>query len=653
MVRYYGKYLAIPPEGGGGDDLIINPSYTPTYYVANDGNDGNNGTSPETPWKTIAKVNSITLAAGNIVAFKCGDKWETESLNIIDNGASGNPITIGAYGSGIRPLIANLTNAPKTWVSHTGNIWKQPLASVPKQVIVNGSRIPVARNVKRTYSTITATSGTSTFTCNALNESIDYVGCTFSGRIDPYKFMTHTIVGQSGKTLTLDSTFAATGEALTVGNGFYLMNKLEFITEAGEWAWENGTMYIRMPDDSNPNNSNVSFTIQSTAISISSQSNITFRDLNISFAEVGIYAFSCDYITVDNCRVIDTDYAIMIYKTTSSHSTITNNHIANSNITGIKCSASNATIIDNAIYDTAMFNNLGLSGMGEYIDGRAMDLKGSFNIVRYNKIIRSGFLGIGVYKFVEGIIEYNYIQDVCLVVDDGGAIYMWEEDIQNLGCARTKIRKNIVSGATGTRVGLADLSQKVAGYGIYIDDRCKEITVEDNVVVTNGGASVFLHNNINSIVQRNIVLGGIRCFFVSGLGDDTEVKNNTFFTTKTAFNNTSQRTIEELNGNCNYSNNKYISHYDTMSFRKQGVSYTFSGWVTQKGTDTGSTIDVSTLPVGHSERMLYNETKVEKTFQLNGATSVKDVDGNSITADIVLQPFTGMIVTGINLELIA
>ena len=77
-----------------------------TYYVDNvNGRDTNNGSSPSTAFATIGKVNSLTLQAGQSVAFKAGDQWH-EQLNVAQSGASGSPITYTSYGNGAQPVIS-------------------------------------------------------------------------------------------------------------------------------------------------------------------------------------------------------------------------------------------------------------------------------------------------------------------------------------------------------------------------------------------------------------------------------------------------------------------------------------------------------------------------------------------------------------------
>ena len=98
------------------------PSGAKVYYVSNSGSDSNNGTSPSTPWKTIAKVNSANLPRDSYVCFKRGDLWR-ETLMADKAG-----VTYTAYGTGEKPIICGspVNGAdPALWVeTETPNVWK-------------------------------------------------------------------------------------------------------------------------------------------------------------------------------------------------------------------------------------------------------------------------------------------------------------------------------------------------------------------------------------------------------------------------------------------------------------------------------------------------------------------------------------------------
>lgn len=76
-----------------------------TYYVdAGSGSDANAGTSEAAAWQTLAKVNAMTFTQGDKILLRAGQQW-VEQLKPKGSGASGNPITIGAYGEGPRPIV--------------------------------------------------------------------------------------------------------------------------------------------------------------------------------------------------------------------------------------------------------------------------------------------------------------------------------------------------------------------------------------------------------------------------------------------------------------------------------------------------------------------------------------------------------------------
>ena len=72
---------------------------TATYYVSNNGNDSNDGLSPETAWKTIARVNQDTYIPGDKILFERGGEWENTTLQPQGSGSAEAYITIGAYGN--------------------------------------------------------------------------------------------------------------------------------------------------------------------------------------------------------------------------------------------------------------------------------------------------------------------------------------------------------------------------------------------------------------------------------------------------------------------------------------------------------------------------------------------------------------------------
>jgi hypothetical protein len=77
---------------------------TACYVDSTNGSDTNDGLAPETPWKTINKVNNSIFLPGDSILFKRGETWR-ETLIPPSHGSSGNNILFGAYGTGAPPKI--------------------------------------------------------------------------------------------------------------------------------------------------------------------------------------------------------------------------------------------------------------------------------------------------------------------------------------------------------------------------------------------------------------------------------------------------------------------------------------------------------------------------------------------------------------------
>ena len=93
------------------------------YYVSNAGSDNNDGKSPQTSWRTIARVNAGPFVPGDTILFKRGDCWREQLIP--HSGNETGHIRYGAYGSGDKPLLLGSVekNFPKDWRSEGGNVW--------------------------------------------------------------------------------------------------------------------------------------------------------------------------------------------------------------------------------------------------------------------------------------------------------------------------------------------------------------------------------------------------------------------------------------------------------------------------------------------------------------------------------------------------
>ncbi|MCM3746417.1 carbohydrate binding domain-containing protein [Paenibacillus pasadenensis] len=95
-----------PPSPGQKSVANASSSGGITYYFDSAaGSDSNSGTAIGAPWKSLEKLNAVTLGPGDKVLLKAGSYF-TGQLTPKGSGAEGNPIVIDKYGEGAKPIIA-------------------------------------------------------------------------------------------------------------------------------------------------------------------------------------------------------------------------------------------------------------------------------------------------------------------------------------------------------------------------------------------------------------------------------------------------------------------------------------------------------------------------------------------------------------------
>ncbi len=102
-----------------------------TYYVDfTTGSDSNAGTSPLTAWQTIEKVNNSwsQILTGDNLLLKRGEVFSGTTLKIEKGGTESNPLILGAYGSGAKPVISDATGGIRCWKINLEYIQIQDIA---------------------------------------------------------------------------------------------------------------------------------------------------------------------------------------------------------------------------------------------------------------------------------------------------------------------------------------------------------------------------------------------------------------------------------------------------------------------------------------------------------------------------------------------
>lgn len=635
----------------------------PTYYFSSStGNDSNTGLSESSPFASLSKLSSLTLTGDvNKVVFKKGDTWEG-SISLSQSGTSGKRIIFDSYGTGAAPKLLG-SKAITGWTKRsTTDIYvTKANATNVYQLFVNGVKQTEARYPNTEYDYIETVDTTSSFTSNELNASINYAGAKWIGRTNPYAMPTVNVTSSSSKTITLAS--APFGDLTATTEGFILVGKLELLDTPGEWYYNTSTdsLYFWAAGNVDPDVLNVRASTVANGLILSSNiSYITVQNIEMSdYGNYAIYALSGgnQYNVVNNNTFRNNGYAAMLFGgANSTQHTITNNTVSNSTQMGIELFVTNSLIADNTVDSIALFRYLGSTGIGSWYKGSGIYTEGAGNTVQYNVVRNVGYNGI--HFNYPSTIQYNYVLNCNLTKDDGGGIYTSSADVYPAAATNSGsiIRYNIIDGSWGTLQGFTTYGYTL-GEGVYGDESSSGVTVYGNSVGNVTSGAYYLHKGYSHLLRDNISYRARYGIMLKHRGDNTQVRKNKIYGFSRDFNNKQSEQMIWKYGTTSrptIDSNTYVQHYkSTDIFMDSLTTYTFANWKTATGKDAASTVDNTALPTNHGERWVYNNSKVAVTYYLNNATSVNDAfSGATIVGSFTLQPFTSVVLVGLNLDCI-
>lgn len=484
-----------------------------TYYVSNAGNDLNSGFAGS-PWRTIAKVNSFALAAGDRVLFNKGDTWH-EAIIISRNGTAGNPIFYGAYGTGANPVITGFTSVT-SWTNLGSNIWEST-ASVSglndlNLVVINGVNTAMGRtpNTGSTYAYFGFTT-VAPWTITSPSVPVgttNWTGADIVIRHNNFIETRDLVTAHSGTTLTYQSTLPR--ELLRTGFGFFIENDVRTLDQQNEWYYNPGSKKIRIYSTGPPTGVQVS--TLDTLVYMVARSNITFD--NISFTGSNRRAFfigSSSNITIQNCTL---DYHGIYAVWGGNNFGVSSNNfrfVSNTvNHTGgqaidLQNEFTNPYIGYNSFKNTGVIP--GMFKIPKQPFSRWDQAYGSIMCtgtnglhVEYNTFDSSGYTQIH-FTGNNTQINNNYCQHWNMILMDGGAVYTWTGP--GTPTNASTIRDNILVNAPGSLFGTDGLEAVPLVHGIYTDDNTANTRIYRNTTANIAHSGIYIHQTHESLIRDN------------------------------------------------------------------------------------------------------------------------------------------------------
>jgi len=541
------------------------------YYVSTTGNDSTGDGTITNPWKTIQCAANVAQA-GDIVIIRGGTYRET--ITPVNSGTLDSPITF-ASASGENVIIngcdivtgwtqynGNIYQASMPWtmgkgkdeVFVDGNVLIQ--ARYPNTNAV-GKYYPQSLNlsplwpVLGDFNSVYQSSPSEITSSTLLNQSTDdywngaiYNGghgwnwCWQSGIVDTSTYGSFTVMQKTRQwwfNLNNYNYFPENQQG-------FITDSMNCLNYAGAWQNNDNTLYLWTTDSTNPSSHIVEAKKRQLAFDLRNKSYINLTGINVFAGSITMY--NANNCTIDNCKLsyishfmlwddshdgyID-DYTLRTNNSApqrgevgiyvgGQNNTISNSTICYSSGAGLFVTGLNCTITNNNIHDCGYASTyLGCVFISYEPESGLNDARGGHTIT-YNNIYNAGRSGIGFSAVPSQATPYyaceianNRIHDTCLLAQDGGAIYSYNNTLNSNG-QRTQIHNNLIYNNWAKYAGSIIYSDNYT-YGIDCHDNILWQEPFPNVVSKNNDGFTFGNTPNDTVFTNNIkkvdYLGGI------------------------------------------------------------------------------------------------------------------------------------------------
>ncbi len=486
---------------------------TDFYFSSNSGNDNytaQQAQNPDTPWKSIDKLNQIagSLRGGDRIFFKAGETFYG-TIKAVRSGVEGAPILYTSYGSGPKPIITSFVRITD-WTSigngnYQADISRYNLSAV-QIVSLNGElqeigRYPNSGSDNNGYLTIT--NANSHLSINTQSNPYSGSGGEVVIRKNNWVIDRHEISSIQGSSISFRDNGSQYGPQK--GYGYFLQNHIALLDRRGEWSYDPASRRITVNlTGLNPSNAVVEVaTLQSLVTNDQFIRSIHFSNLHLKGSNSHIININkSEDVKIQNC-VIEFSGENGIHSFDVKKLIIQNNEIRHSLNNGIYLwyGTPGVVISQNSISHSMAFQGMAkssdLAGVGIFL---AND--GNNAVIEKNQVTDTGFNGIhfgGNYTKIQN----NFIDRFCLYKQDGGGIYTNSDGLRDRNNTGREITGNIILNGIGTRLGT--LEEVDMAEGIYLDDNSSGVKVSNNSIAFMTGKGIYLHNANSIQVLDNLV----------------------------------------------------------------------------------------------------------------------------------------------------
>ncbi len=473
----------------------INLFFSKTYYISSSrGKESNSGLSEDQPLANLKKIN---ISKGDSILFNRGDNFKGQiDFSHIDN------IYIGAYGkNNSNPTISGeLLLNPSEWLNEGENIWSHNIddliSNEIKYIFSDNKSLALAslKSQKNTYFMVekvdTNLLESSEFKSKNIKNltNIDVVLRTKNYRSLKIK----NVYIDDKKNLVIPKEAFQKYDLSNI-YGFFLLNNRNFLKTDGNWYYDNQKRKIFLFTQDNPKNWKISYVKENYLFRFNDCKNFKIESINfenVNYAALDIIKSQNIYI---NNISISNSFGNGVQAKTSRLVQLYNSKINKISWSGIYTDASNNEIV---------ISNNKIENIGDLDNAKqkafiGIDCNSNNSKIEKNIIKNTGYSGI-VSAGKNNLIQYNVIDNVSLLLNDSGGIYI-NNNINDVG--GTVIKNNIISNTVGNLDGTG-LDRNLAN-GIYLDVGSHDVKVLNNTTININANALFINYSLGNIEVRN------------------------------------------------------------------------------------------------------------------------------------------------------
>ncbi len=436
-----------------------------TFHLdATGGDDAADGLTPESAWKTLARVYDTALEPGDAVLLRRGERWR-EGLVLSSSGAEGRPITIGAYGEGDRPVIDASRDLEGEWVDLGAGLYSLAWTVEPSVLLFEGEPRPPIFTVH----------------FEALRVPPEVGGVLL--QLNPWStlWVTSTSAGDgtvSGITFfgdqwdTVTEVLDLSGQMVTDPDGaapVALRPVLHALTETGHWYWHQGRLVLKA--DAPPEGLDLAVGAQAYCINSNQQDHLVIEGLELVGGDSGgLVLTGTDHAVVRDNHVHgigSAGFRAGIAVVGSSHNEVSGNHLQHCLTSGIAVSGWGETLARYNRVEDNHISDVGGAGVVMGVGGEGL----SDNLVVGNTILRPGGLSYdvaGIYVYEAG--PGNRIHRNTIL--DGGSEQLKCAGVMaDLDTGPLHLAYNLIHGNSNGGIGLSGSGHQVLNNTLHHNRR--------------------------------------------------------------------------------------------------------------------------------------------------------------------------------------